>query len=99
MNKRIFYFSFSKFDRVEIIKYGEKESTIYFPFLICALCIYTYQWQQALIQLDLDPKTDAYVLALPASLPGPHQIRFINRDRHRQIAQRQLYALQPGYYS
>ncbi len=26
-------------------------------------------WQQALIQLDLDPKTDAYVLALPASLP------------------------------
>lgn len=25
--------------------------------------------QQALIQLDLDPKTDAYVLALPASLP------------------------------
>ena len=22
-------------------------------------------WQQALIQLDLDPKTDAYVLALP----------------------------------
>lgn len=26
-------------------------------------------WQQALIQLDLCPKTDAYVLALPASLP------------------------------
>ena len=26
-------------------------------------------WQQALLQLDLDPKTDAYVLALPASLP------------------------------
>lgn len=26
-------------------------------------------WQQALMQLDLDPKTDAYVLALPASLP------------------------------
>ncbi|HFZ8995749.1 TPA: ethanolamine ammonia-lyase reactivating factor EutA [Citrobacter freundii] len=26
-------------------------------------------WQQALIQLDLDPQTDAYVLALPASLP------------------------------
>ncbi|HEY4468674.1 MAG TPA: ethanolamine ammonia-lyase reactivating factor EutA [Klebsiella sp.] len=26
-------------------------------------------WQQALIQLDLDPKTDAYVLALPAALP------------------------------
>ncbi|EPY9095769.1 ethanolamine ammonia-lyase reactivating factor EutA [Shigella dysenteriae] len=26
-------------------------------------------WQQALIQLDLDPKTDAYVLALLASLP------------------------------
>lgn len=25
--------------------------------------------QQALLQLDLDPKTDAYVLALPASLP------------------------------
>ncbi len=25
--------------------------------------------QQALIQLDLCPKTDAYVLALPASLP------------------------------
>lgn len=26
-------------------------------------------WQQALIQLDLCPKTDAYVLALPAGLP------------------------------
>ncbi|RIF38257.1 ethanolamine ammonia-lyase reactivating factor EutA [Shigella flexneri] len=26
-------------------------------------------WQQALLQLDLDPKTDVYVLALPASLP------------------------------
>ncbi|MBV8043017.1 ethanolamine ammonia-lyase reactivating factor EutA [Pluralibacter sp.] len=26
-------------------------------------------WQQALMQLDLDPQTDAYVLALPASLP------------------------------
>nr|WP_245397208.1 ethanolamine ammonia-lyase reactivating factor EutA [Citrobacter rodentium] len=26
-------------------------------------------WQQALLQLDLDPQTDAYVLALPASLP------------------------------
>lgn len=26
-------------------------------------------WQQALIQLDLDPNSDAYVLALPASLP------------------------------
>ncbi|WP_042290874.1 ethanolamine ammonia-lyase reactivating factor EutA [Citrobacter sedlakii] len=26
-------------------------------------------WQQALIQLDLDPQNDAYVLALPASLP------------------------------
>lgn len=25
--------------------------------------------QQALIQLDLDPNSDAYVLALPASLP------------------------------
>ncbi len=26
-------------------------------------------WQQALMQLDLDPGSDAYVLALPASLP------------------------------
>ena len=26
-------------------------------------------WQQALLQLDLDPGSDAYVLALPASLP------------------------------
>jgi ethanolamine utilization protein EutA len=26
-------------------------------------------WQQALMQLDLDPQTDAYVLALPGSLP------------------------------
>lgn len=26
-------------------------------------------WQRALTQLDLDPQTDAYVLALPASLP------------------------------
>ncbi|EOW8184519.1 ethanolamine ammonia-lyase reactivating factor EutA [Escherichia coli] len=26
-------------------------------------------WQQALLQLDLDPKTDVYVLAFPASLP------------------------------
>lgn len=26
-------------------------------------------WQQALIQLDLDPQTDAYVLAIPAGLP------------------------------
>lgn len=26
-------------------------------------------WQQALIQLDLDPNSDAYVLALPAGLP------------------------------
>jgi len=26
-------------------------------------------WQQALMQLDLDPQTDAYVLALPAGLP------------------------------
>ncbi|EMM5893382.1 ethanolamine ammonia-lyase reactivating factor EutA [Klebsiella michiganensis] len=26
-------------------------------------------WQQALMQLDLDPASDAYVLALPASLP------------------------------
>ncbi|HBL4690482.1 ethanolamine ammonia-lyase reactivating factor EutA [Citrobacter sedlakii] len=28
-----------------------------------------HAWQQALIQLDLDPQNDAYVLALPASLP------------------------------
>lgn len=28
-----------------------------------------HAWQQALLQLDLDPQTDAYVLALPASLP------------------------------
>ncbi|MTH45917.1 ethanolamine ammonia-lyase reactivating factor EutA [Intestinirhabdus alba] len=27
-------------------------------------------WRQALIQLDLDPQADAYVLALPASLPA-----------------------------
>ncbi|ENG8650727.1 ethanolamine ammonia-lyase reactivating factor EutA [Salmonella enterica subsp. enterica] len=26
-------------------------------------------WRQALLQLDLDPQTDAYVLALPATLP------------------------------
>ncbi|SQB28424.1 reactivating factor for ethanolamine ammonia lyase [Citrobacter koseri] len=26
-------------------------------------------WEQALTQLDLDPGTDAYVLALPARLP------------------------------